>query len=128
MSNGPVSRRQFARLVFGGFGAAAAVVASGCGAPAVPAAVKVVVIVLTWLGFIATTGYLVLRANEQYWKVESARLDVEKKRLELEGIKNGERVQGILPLDDEQMAAVIEYKQVRIEFEDGQTVELPVTV
>ncbi|MBA4191178.1 MAG: hypothetical protein C0467_24625 [Planctomycetaceae bacterium] len=131
MSNVSVSRRQFARIAFGGLGVAATVAASGCGAPAIPAApavVKVVVIILTWVGILSTTGYLVLRATEQYWKVESARLDVERKRLLLAGVKNGQQVQGELPLDDAQMAAVVEHERVRIEFEDGQAIELPVAV
>ena len=127
MDHSTVTRRQLPLRALIGLSAGVAVATGGCAyAP------HVIIVILQWIGVIATTGYLVLRANEQYWKVESAKLDAERKKLELEGVRGGQRVCGHFPHDremtDDEIKAVREHRRVVIEWADGKQTEHSVTV
>jgi len=87
---------------------------SGCGVAEIAALAVIVKIVAG-----ATLAVLVVAGVA--WQVESARLDVEKKRLEIEGIRDGKRVSKTISLTDEQVAAIQKTGKLEVQFEDGKT-------
>jgi len=62
-------------------------------------------------------------------KVEAATLDVEAKKLKIEGIKkNGEKVTVIQKLSDSQLQQIKDTRKTEIKLEDGSTATVTVTV
>lgn len=94
----------------------------GCGTGVAEVAIAVTVIKL-----VCVAGLAVLAVQGAYWKVEAARLDAKKKELELEGVKDGQKVKAVVALTDAQVKEIQKTGQMEVQFEDGKKAVVKVT-
>lgn len=86
------------------------------------------IIILAWIVVLSTTSMAVCQAAESYWRATGARLDAQKKELEVQGFRDGRAFKGTVKnLTDEQIAAIQKNGEFEVHFKDGQKTKVQVS-
>ena len=119
MKNTRITRR---RMLVTSAGIAVTPFVVGCGG-----VVGEAVVVVTLLKLAAVGAVAVAVISISYFEIQNAYLDSEKKRLELEGFRNGKWTTAKISLTDEQIATIQKKGKLEIQFSDGKKTTVKVS-
>lgn len=113
MKKTQLSRRKVFKIMFAAVLSPFAI--AGCGG-----GVGEIVLLVTLVKLVAAGAVAVLTVKMASIVVQSAELDLQQKRLELEGYNGREKTKALIELTDDQVKTIMEKGQIELEFSDGK--------